>query len=100
MSTATLRRNRHRGPSTLPTLPAHVHQAAIWLDEDGGIAALLIDRETAQHMISTMPEWRLVESLISSRPTSYCFAGPAGSIYRHPDHAGWFLFYPEFKGEG
>lgn len=98
MSTATLRRNRHRGSSTLPTLPAHVHQAAIWLGEDGGIAALLIDRATAQHLLG-MPDWRLVESPIHSRPTSYCFAGPAGSIHRHPDHKGWFLFYPEFKGE-
>lgn len=100
MSTATLRRNRHRGPSTLPTLPAHVHQAAIWLDEDGGIAALLIDRATAQHMISTMPGWRLVEIPIRSRPSPYHFEGPAGSIYRHPYHKGWFLFYPEFRTEG
>lgn len=98
MSTATLRRNRHRGPSTLPSLPAHVHHAAIWLDEDGGIAALLIDRSTAQHLLGT-PGWRLVEIKTSSRGARYYFDGLAGSIHRHPDHQGWFLFYPEFRTE-
>lgn len=92
--------NKRRGQPPLPTLPDHVHKAAVWLDDINGIGAMLIDRETAQHMISTMPEWRLVGSLIRSRPTPYCFAGPAGSIHRHPDHKGWFLFYPEFRTEG
>lgn len=98
MSTVTLRRNRHRGSSTLPTLPAHVHQAAIWLDEDGGIAGLLIDRATAQHLLGKSG-WRLCQTDVRSCAATYYFEGPEGSIYRHPDHQGWFLFYPAFRTE-
>lgn len=90
--------NKRRTQPPLPTLPAHVHRAAVWLDDINGIGAMLIDRETAQHLLGT-PGWRLVEIKTSSLGARYYFDGPAGSIRRHPDHKGWFVFYPEFRTE-